>query len=350
MLEKNIFVNINTHTIYRHGNVRYIPALTGSYKKFIHSLPEIETVHFYPFDVNASWFFLELQKRFPPITASWVFWSYEFYQRPDIPGASLAWQQETGIFSRTLQALKKPVKKSLGKPVFDAELLNEGYKHLSYFYSFLPEDFQQVKKQFPDLKAQYRPFSFISIQQARGNRTWEDARSTEVMIGHSASVSLHHAEVIDILAKLELKNPFLFPLEYGDINYGREIKQYASTKLSGNLSFIEQRMDLPAYAQRLSKVGFAIFNFRWQEGLGNIMLLLWNGTKIFLRENSSAYIQFRKWGLVVFSIENDLDRQNLSTLLSTQDMLLNRERLEGLFSDQQVERYWRPLFNHVYND
>ena len=137
--------------------------------------------------------------------------------------------------------------------------------------------------------------------------------------------------------------PLFIPLEYGQDGYRQEVKRLGKQLFNDQVEYLEKRLTMDAYYRRLSTIGYAIFNFKWQEGLGNILFLVWNGAKVFLRDDSSVSMQLKEWGCAIYSIENDLNVAQLSTVLSEKERSKNRSIVEGLISAKKVEEYWNRL-------
>jgi dTDP-N-acetylfucosamine:lipid II N-acetylfucosaminyltransferase len=345
-MESNRFVNLTDKTIYRHEEVHYLKKNLKNYRAFIRSLPALYSVCFYPYDDTSGWFLNELNKAQPGLPASWIFWSYEFYHQPESytgllePFSLHFYRKNLPVFSGVRNRISKIIKKILQIP-YRNYLLKQGYSQIKAFYSFLPEDYKNVSAVF-EKKPACHPISFLSLNEMTGSLSPGTLTDT-IIIGHSASVTGNHAEILQTLGKLGIKNDLLLPLEYGDAEYRDEIIKLANSCFPGQVNYILERHSLTEYNRKLSTAGYALFNFTKQEGLGNIIFLLWNGTKVFLREESSAYRQFRNWGLKVYSVNKDLNKAELSELPGQQDAISNRKILESLFNEERVREYWLPL-------
>ena len=347
-LENNIFINLNEKTLYKNPKVFYIQKNIISYRKKISSIPKINRITFYPLDYVGAFFLNELRKTQPDVKVGWVFWSYEFYHRPDkvqnlFDGFSLDYfKKGVSSFIKLKTKLYNIIKKVLYIPVFNKKLLEESYFLIDNFYSFLEQDFKNVFKNIPDAKCNYSFLSFLSIEQVTKGVELK-AMSLEVLVGHSPNPSLNHAEILDKLYSFSFTGKLLIPQEFGEEAYKIAIKQKAKFLFNDKVTLLEKRLPLQEYNERLSSVGFAIFNFKTQEALGNILFLIWNGTKIFLQKESSVYIQFKTWGFIIFSIEDDLSKVSLSQYLSINDRKKNKSISEELFSTRKIERDWKKL-------
>lgn len=347
-LENNSFINLTNNTIYTHSQVTYLKRNLPSFKRAVKNIPVITTITFYPLDHTSVFFLQEVKKKYPAVKTSWVFWGYEFYHRPymnqlNFEAFSAAWyKRQNGVFEQIKNACINLLKKILQIPVFNTTLLQESYAQVNKFYSFLPQDFKNVFATQENTQCEYYPISFLSIDEMKQDIAWGGITS-EVMVGHAASPSINHAEMLQQLKAISFSGKLFIPLEYGEKGYGAAIKSLANDLFPNNTEFLEQRLSMQAYYQRLSVIGFAIFNFRWQEALGNIVFLTWNGTKIFLQQESSVYKQFAAWGITVFSIEQDLDRKSIIQLLTAEEQQKNKTIIEGLFAEQKVKQYWAAL-------
>ena len=347
-LQNNSFVNLNTRAVFKDSKVKYLKRNRLSFKKYIKALPAIKSVTFYPLDFVASDFLRELKKSQPFIKVNWVFWGYEYYQRPDNyllnydSFSSAYYSRDGSIFKNVKKTAAYIIKRILFIPVFNKGSLIKSYSQVEEFYSFLPQDFKNVFQYMKTITCVYHPISFLSIEETNYGIVWGNV-TNEIMIGHAAAPTLNHAEILDILCHTPFSGKLFLPLEYGEEQYRNEIKNKANLLFNGRTEFLETRLEMQAYYQRLSSVGFAVFNFRWQESLGNIIFLIWNGTKIFLKKESSVYQQFTAWGLHVFTIEHDLNEENIVELLAMEKRLENRNIIENLFSREKVKKYWKRL-------
>lgn len=348
-LQNNLFINLNDRTIYTDPHVKYFKKNTLSFKRAARSLPAINSVTFYPLDFTATAFLKELKKSQPAIKVGWVFWGYEYYLHPasikqNFENFSLAYyKRQNEIFKNARAAVTRILKNILFIPVFNEQQLINGHSQVDKFYSFLPQDFKNVFQNIKTANCQYYPIAFLSIEEMNNKIEW-GRLTDEVMIGHAATPTLNHAEILDKLQGIPFPGKLFMPLEYGEEKYRREIKDKAIALFNGRIEFLETRLEMNDYYRRISRAGYAIFNFRWQEGLGNIVFLAWNGTKIFLQKESSVYKQFVAWGLHVFSIEEDLDKENINELLPVEKRQMNKAIIEDLFSEQKIKKYWEPLF------
>ncbi len=350
LLENNLFINLTKKTLYKNNKADYLDSNLRSFKNKIISLPVITSVTFCPLDHVAAYFLTELKRIQPSVITRWVFWSYEFYHLPGsykklLRGYSLqAYHQRNKGIKRIIIQIKNFVKPFLHIPVLNAKLLIDTYKYVDEFYSFLPQDHSNVQSKAPELKAKHHQISFLSIEQITHKINKSNQLSNEIVIGHSARLTGNHMEILEKLSTITIDNKIFIPLAHGDADYKNEVKKNGLQYFGNRVKFLEKELDQHSYFNRISVAGFAVFNFTMQEGLGNILFLLWNGAKVFLRQESTAYKQFKAWGIIVFSVDNDLTEFNLNQLLDDSGAKANRLILENMFCEDKVKEYWKPLF------
>lgn len=347
-LHDNFFINLNNKTIYKDERAVYVKKNILAYRQIACELKDVQKIVFYPFDYVAAYFLREFRQYHHTKDVSWVFWSYEFYHRPDkylllLDTFSFKfYKRNQTVKGRIRNNFAVIAKKILQIPVFNLKLLEDGYRQINTFYSFLAEDFTNVYFEMNNPHCNYRPISFMSIEQITTGLNTKPL-TNKIMIGHAAMLTANHAEIIQHLSRMGIRNNLFIPLEYGDDEYKKRISQLAENLFPKQVEFLENRLSLKEYYEKLSDIGYAVFNFREQEALGNIIFLLWNGAKVFLREESTVFRQMKKWGISVFSISKDLYASELQKLLSLDDIIKNKKILETLFSEQSVKEYLDPL-------
>ena len=152
------------------------------------------------------------------------------------------------------------------------------------------------------------------------------------MIGHSPSRGNHY-EIIQKLSTINPGYPILLPLSYGDKEYSNIIKE--SSEKFINVEVIRKKLERNMYYEKLTEVGWAIFNVKVQQAVGNIIALIWMGSKVFLDKNASTYKDFLTWGIDIYSVQDHLNEYELSNKLS-----LSRLRITG-------KKFWKNLMKKL---
>ena len=96
------------------------------------------------------------------------------------------------------------------------------------------------------------------------------------------------------------------------------------------------------YFTLINRAEVAIMGARRQEAAGNIINLLSNGTKVFLRENNNLLQYYREQGFIIFSYDKDLNSMDDLRPLTLEEQLHNREcRIRNrVYNDQFMPSFF----------
>ncbi|MBD3629505.1 TDP-N-acetylfucosamine:lipid II N-acetylfucosaminyltransferase [Cyclobacterium sp.] len=176
------------------------------------------------------------------------------------------------------------------------------------------EEFQFIKQKIEtDIK--YFKFSYYPIElMVRDNNSM--VTSDNILLGNSASESNNHLEAFEILQNLPLrKRKIITPLSYGKPIYQKVIVEKGEKLFPKNLQPLLDFMPLHEYNTYLKQCGIVIMNHYRQQAVGNVLTMLWMGAKVYLDERNSLYTYLIRIGIIVFSIQKDLNSNNPTVFL-----------------------------------
>lgn len=205
-----------------------------------------------------------------------------------------------------------------GKRILHKELLSR----IDFAYTPLPIELDELKKKHPYIKA--KPY----VLKAPSSQWPFEYQEKEgfILFEHSAMLNNNHLDLLATVRKLHLQGRKVYvPLSYGD----KDITDYLITHASfdgAETHFLTEVLTGKDYNELLSNCSHALFGTIRQSGLGNVNILLRKGVKIFFYENSIMYKHFKREGYYVFSIENDLNDESISSPL-TYEMALHNYNL-----------------------
>lgn len=191
-------------------------------------------------------------------------------------------------------------------------------------------------------------FNFSDIIPSGTGHTDRDTR--KILIGNSATVENNHVDVLELLSKTRENNfTYSLPLTYGQFpRYKTKIKALYENQLGDRVTFLEQHMALESYYQFLQQHPTAIFLHHRQQGLGNILYLLYMGTKVYLSRSNIVFHWLQKNQIKVYSFEdqflqdynaNDLVMDDLTTASNRKGIiaLLQHNRNEATMQSLEEE-------------
>lgn len=217
-------------------------------------------------------------------------------------------------------------------------------KRVDYISPVIPIDFKLLKENVAYLKA--KPFMMqcgpgittdfpIVIKKVLGN----------VLVGNSLTYSNNHLDISEVIRFITLSNnrKFLFPISYGDDYGGKENFKKLMDLNEEQVEWMESFIPTNQYESIFDSVTHAIFGFMRQQGVGNIGYCLKKGIKVFLYKDSILYKQYTQWGYRIFSIEDDLNAENLHKCLSEEDAKINHQLLLEHFHHARSENVEKEI-------
>jgi len=226
--------------------------------------------------------------------------------------------------------------------------LEKHIRKVSYAVHFMPQEIEVssivCKKHFTPLWSSYSQLENFIGKDFLESRC---VRNGNILIGNSASYSSNHLESFDYLAKSSSfrERKIYVPLSYGNKRYARDIAIAGSKKFGE--AFIPLMSYLPReeYHEILLSCSCVIMNHARQQALGNIVVALWLGSRVYMNEDISTYRFFMEQGVKVcpLSAFNPID-PNCFLALDDIDVAKNREILTTLFSSSNHRQHLRESF------
>lgn len=207
-----------------------------------------------------------------------------------------------------------------------------------------PYEYLLIKK-YLNKDIEYIPFKYATIENLISNP--DDICSGEnVFIGNSSSESNNHLFTLQILKKAVIEpNKIIMPLSYGNQEYReRVITEYRNCfneRFEPLLDFIS----LNDYAKKINSCSHFIMNHIRQQALGNVILALWKGGKVYMNLKSPIYKLLIANRIKIFKIS----QFPINNKKITSDYLakINRPALYNIYNRNLVLLETRSLINRI---
>src|SRR6185312_8146313 len=164
------------------------------------------------------------------------------------------------------------------------------------------------------------PFSYASIEDDFRKADFRNifSEGDGVIIGNSNSPTSNHIDCFNAINLPSMLNKkFFVPLSYGNHDAYTKLVIHQGKKIFKD-NFIALTDFLPKddYIKLLQQCSIAIFAHERQQALGNIIIMLWLGIKVFLSENNLIYSFFKESGAFIFSVQKHLNEEVLNVSLT----------------------------------
>ena len=281
-------------------------------KVIVHSLPD---------DINIVNCLLLIKQRNQEIILIWGIWGGDLYNVYD--------------FAHSIKVIKRP----------DYIKLEYLRKKLISKIDFVMSgcDYEELKKRYKtNAKQLIGTYSHKCIEIEPRH---EDEKRN-VLVGHSATKTCRHIEMMKTLLKYKGSIRVFCPLSYP--NNPKYIKKVirVGMKLFGE-DFVPTTDFIPfdEYVKYLNDIDIGVFNNSKQQGFGNIINLLGLGKKIYISKDNNLRFSFPKGEYYIFDYD-ELDSDFLK-LLTHEEAASNVRKIHYRMSDDFFKERWRTIFNAV---
>ena len=169
----------------------------------------------------------------------------------------------------------------------------------------------------------------------------------DIMIGNSASYSNNHFYAFKALSKFNIEGrKVICPLSYGTNNYyKRKIVTSGIQSFGINFRPLLDFMSLDSYNQVMLNCSIFIYANWRQEAVGNILVALYLGAKVFLSKESPLLYKFKREGLIVFCLE-DITQYDIDTPLTLTERSNNKAILCRMISHNAIIKGIRNVWGN----
>lgn len=180
-------------------------------------------------------------------------------------------------------------------------------KKVKYFVpDSMYDEYPLLLKYYPGLKnLQYKEFFYYPINEVLGSDFDQCyTNGNNIMLGNSAAVTGNHFEVLDLLSKVPLgERSIITPLSYGLKTYANDVEKYGNTMFPNRFHALKEYMPLNDYNEVLRSANIFIYNNYRQEAVGNILIALYLGGKVFLNKRNPLLRFYKSLGLKIYELE-----------------------------------------------
>lgn len=209
--------------------------------------------------------------------------------------------------------------------------------------TIIPTEVSIIKK-YLNKQITYLPFKYGSIEDLA---LQDNALVTDnnFLIGNSAHASSNHIDAFEKVSKIVDSQKIVVPLSYGDTQNKQIILKKGHEMFGERFNPLLDFMPIKDYTQILLTCGNVVMNHNRQQGMGNVIISLWQGARVFLNKENPAYGYFKSIGVKVFKVS---EVHNYKNLMSFEELAAhNRPILKRIYSYDQVLKETKELVKHL---
>jgi dTDP-N-acetylfucosamine:lipid II N-acetylfucosaminyltransferase len=367
--DKNIYL-INTkskNSVIKSDKIIIAPVGSKIFKGYMDKIVDGDKIFAHWVSPKVQWTINRIKKN---VKIGLFFWGGDFYEQPDNKYNDFLYDTLTEpLHTKYYNLTKRPFNadsfKDFLKKTFaylTDYVKNKVFEHerqiflnrLDYFAGLIPEELEWVKARYDVPKAQFFYFFYgnktVYGLDTEGVYDSIESDSTDtclnILIGNSANETNNHLEVFKALEPFKNENfKLILPLNYG-FNEGKHghwyrdevIKQAKTTFGETKVLALTDMIPFEEYKTIMNAVDIAIMNHNRQQAVGNIIALLAQGKKVYMKTDKNILAQFlQQSGTYINDIENisNLEFADFSAPLSIIEKKQNLEALKSIFNEEK---------------
>lgn len=267
----------------------------------------------------------------------WIGWGGDYY---NYLTNTLLFDKTLNIKNMILKKNKTALKQKLRDILFYKVNKNKDkiLNRIDYFAPVLEEEYIMMKKLKKNFKAKYIDWNYGNLEDDMIKTNEAKITGNNILLGNSATFENNHVEALNILKNIDLTDrKIIMPLSYGNIDYKDYLVKYCK-KIDLDTNILTDFIPIDEYNKIISSCSVVIMNHIRQQALGNIIIMMYYGAKIFLNRENPVYNYFKKLGSFIYSIE-ELNEEAISTPLQLEEVEKNRKILENEWNrDRMVQK------------
>jgi hypothetical protein len=326
--------------------VTKITPIEFSNKKFMNNLKQYEFVVLHWLDFFKMRLLLKVDKN---IKFVWIGWGGDYYDYIKLKNGSLLLpktEKVSHLISKQNKSVKSHIKSLIKKFYFFGNRKLRAINRINYFAPVLENEYQLMQNSLQRFEPKFLDWNYGTLEDdfIRG---YEDAAicGNNILIGNSATLPNNHLEAFDTLKVLNIDNrKVIAPLSYGDEHYANLIIESGKKFFGNAFEPLTEFMEIDEYVQKIASCSVVIMNHLRQQAVGNIIIMLYIGAKVFLNKENPAYIFLKQNGIVLFSLE-ELTQDQIDTELSIDQIENNRAALRKLWGREVALKKTQQLIN-----
>ncbi|WP_224488209.1 TDP-N-acetylfucosamine:lipid II N-acetylfucosaminyltransferase family protein [Robertkochia flava] len=210
--------------------------------------------------------------------------------------------------------------------LFENELLHR----IDYISTVIEAEYPVIKNSL-NIDAEFLKFNYSAFDEGLlANKSY--ANGPSVFLGNSATETNNHLDTFKYLKGINRK--VYIPLNYGNHEYAKKIIKASKSELGDDAIPITHFMKMGEYVEILKDCNTMIMFHIRQQALGNILLGLYLGLRIYLNKKSVTFKTLEEYGFIVNTLTDHSTL--LLTPLTDEEKSINRSLVLEFWGTEYV--------------
>lgn len=216
-------------------------------------------------------------------------------------------------------------------------------KRIDYFAPVIYEDYLMVKNSINDFSAEFCSLNYGITHDRLTSEHFKDIKvnGNNILVGNSATFTNNHIEVFKKLKDMGVKDrKIIVPLSYGDDYYKNVVISEGRKCFGNDFKPLCEFVDIGEYVRLISSCSVAIMNHLRQQALGNIIIMLYLGAQVFVRDENPLKRFFNR---------NEIETGSINTIsfldLNNMHCKSQKEKISEVFGN--TEKMFEDLISKL---
>lgn len=290
-----------------------------------------------------------IERHCPPgIPVYWIIWGKDLYNTLLSPKGFRMYDRSAAYYT-PLRRLRAPFH-GIKYRIRAARIMRFVRRRVTCLVTDITHnDYDVFARYYPEIRRiAHAEFFYYPIDEILGEELLgAEISGQNILVGNSNSLTNNHEYAFRQLAGLQLgERKVIVPLSYnGKPAYRKTILEAGEKAFGEKFMPLTQFMPLAEYNRLMQTASVAIYGNWRQEAIGNIIIALYLGAKVFIAARNPVLAWARAMGLHVFELEQ-IDQQKLDTPLTQAERQQNRTILSERFDRAHFLEAVHTIFSH----
>lgn len=193
------------------------------------------------------------------------------------------------------------------------------------------------------------PFSYYFDFETIKSTCIQAIDDEHILVGNSATPTCNHLDIFEKLNQLRILNTIFVPLSYGNEDYGELIKEQGKKLFGERFISLDTFLTFEEYLLRLNHCRFVVMGHLRQQAVGNIILTLWMGAKVFFYKCNPVYKFLIRQGATVFCLE-EATSQDFSVGLDRKSINNNKVVIQNIWGYESIRNKTINFITTLYQE
>lgn len=270
----------------------------------------------------------------PPVPVYWIIWGKDLYNKLLAPKGFRMYDR-TGSYYTPARRIAAPLRRFKYRLRAARTMRFVRSRVTCLVTDITHNDYDVFARYYPEIRQiAHAEFFYYPIDEILGPELLgAQVTGRNILIGNSNSLTNNHEYAFRYLSGLQLGGRrIIVPLSYNGNPEYRDTVLAAGKRIFGEgFMPLVEFMPLAEYNRLMQSASVAIYGNWRQEAIGNIIIALYLGAKVFIAARNPVYAWAKELGLDVYELET-IDQQALDTPLTDAQRLRNRTILSERFN------------------